>query len=162
MEHVKSDIKLSIAGEFTEKSLANDVRKYPGWERANELGFLSRAGIRDLLSVSLAGLVTLRPTINYIDSLPVKMFEYMSAGIPVIASNFPLWREIIEGYNCGICVDPLDPTAIAAAIDILAQDPEYARQMGQNGQKAVMEKFNWGAEEKKLMILYEKLLKEQP
>ena len=76
------------------------------------------------------------------------MFEYMSSGVPVIASNFPLWREIIEGNNCGICVDPLNPTAIATAIDTLAKDPDRARQMGRNGQKAVLEKFNWSAEEK--------------
>ena len=162
MEHVQSDITLSIAGEFTEKSLADEVRKYPAWKRTNELGYLNRPDVRDLLSVSLGGIVTLQPTINYIDSLPVKMFEYMSAGIPVIASNFPLWREIIEGNNCGICVDPLDPIAIAAAIDTLAMDPERARQMGRNGQKAVLEKFNWSAEEKKLVNLYEELFMEQP
>ena len=160
MEHVQSDTKLSIAGEFAEKSLADEVRKYRGWERTNELGYLDRNGVRDLLSDSLGGLVTLQPTINYIESLPVKMFEYMSAGIPVIASDFPLWRDIIVGNSCGICVDPLDPRAIAAAIDTLAKDPERARQKGQNGQKAVLEKFNWSAEEKKMLSLYENLLSE--
>lgn len=161
MEHVQSDIKMSIAGEFTEKDLADEVRGYPGWERIDELGYLDRAGVRDLLSSSLAGVVTLQPAINYLDSLPVKMFEYMSAGIPVIASKFPLWREIIEGKNCGICVDPLDSTAIAAAIDTLARDPQRAREMGQNGREAALEKFNWGVEEKKLLNLYENLLSEQ-
>ena len=38
--------------------------------------------------------------------MPVKMFEYMAAGLPVIASNFPLWESIINKYNCGICVNP--------------------------------------------------------
>jgi glycosyltransferase involved in cell wall biosynthesis len=161
MEHVQLDIKLSIAGDFAEKSLADEVRKYRGWERISELGYLDRTGVRDLLSSSLAGIVTFLPAPNHIDAQPNKMFEYMSAGIPVIASNFPLWREIIEGNNCGICVDPLDPTAIAAAIDALAEDPERARQMGQNGRKAVLGKFNWGAEEKKLMNLYENLLYDQ-
>lgn len=162
MEHVKSDIKLSIAGDFVDKHLADEVRRQKGWARTNEHGFLDRAGVRDLLSVSLAGLVTLQPTIHYIDSLPVKMLEYMSAGIPVIASNFPIWREIIEGNNCGICVDPLDPIAIATAIDVLVNDPDRARQMGQNGKKAVLEKFTWDTEEKKLLNLYENLLWEQP
>ena len=161
MEHVQSDIKFSIAGEFGEKDLADEVRKYRGWERINELGYLDRTGVRDLLSSSLAGIVTFLPAPNHIDAQPNKMFEYMSAGIPVIASNFPLWREIIEGNNCGICVNPLDPTAIAEAIDALAEDAARARQMGQNGRKAVLREFNWGAEEKKLMNLYENLLSER-
>ncbi len=61
--------------------------------------------------------MTLHPTANYMVSLPIKMFEYMAAGIPVITSNFLLWREIVEGNDCGLCVDPLGPKAIATAID---------------------------------------------
>lgn len=91
---------------------------------------------------------------NYVDAQPNKMFEYMSAGLPVIASNFPLWKEIIEGNQCGICVNPLEPKEIAAAIDWLTQNPEAAEQMGKNGRKAVEEKYNWQNEEEKLINLY--------
>ena len=111
------------------------------------------------MSRSVAGLVTLHPVINYLDALPIKMFEYMAAGIPVIASDFPLWREIVVGNQCGLCVDPMDPAAIARAIDHLAQHPDEACQMGENGRRAVLEKFNWAVEEKKLIQLYEDLLK---
>ena len=58
------------------------------------------------------------------------MFEYMSAGIPVICSNFPLWRDIIEKHQCGICVDPQNSSEIALAIDFLAQNPKEAKVMG--------------------------------
>ena len=81
----------------------------------------------------------------------------MSAGIPVIASNFPLWRDIIEGNDCGLCVDPLDPKAIAAAIDFLINNPERAQQMGENGQRAVTKYYNWSIEEAKLLDFYKKL-----
>ncbi|SUA50694.1 GDP-mannose-dependent alpha-(1-6)-phosphatidylinositol monomannoside mannosyltransferase [Oligella ureolytica] len=85
------------------------------------------------------------------------MFEYMSAGVPVIGSNFPLWKEIIEGNQCGLCVDPLEPQAIAEAIDYLVTHPAEAEQMGRNGQKAVHERYNWGIEEAKLLEFYNNL-----
>lgn len=158
MGYVQSNVELSIAGEFRDKGVADEVRSQPGWKRANEMGFQDRAGVRDLLSRTLAGIVTFHWAPNHIDAQPNKMFEYMSAGVPVIASDFPLWREIVEGNNCGICVDPLDPRAIASAIDALAKDQNQARQMGQNGQRAVWSKYNWGSEEAKLLDLYQNIL----
>jgi glycosyltransferase involved in cell wall biosynthesis len=88
------------------------------------------------------------------------MFEYMSAGVPVIASNFPLWREIVEGNDCGLCVNPLQPKEIAEAVDFLVANPERAKAMGRNGQRAVREKYNWGNEEMKLLSLYKQIFKE--
>jgi glycosyltransferase involved in cell wall biosynthesis len=158
MQHVKTDVRLQLGGSFSEKSVENTVRNCFGWSRVDELGWLSRAGVSAVLKYSVAGLVTLHPTINYMDALPVKMFEYMSAGIPVIASNFPLWREIIEGNDCGLCVDPLDPRAIAEAIDFLINNPDRAEQMGRNGQCAVNERYNWNVEERKLLELYSSLI----
>jgi glycosyltransferase involved in cell wall biosynthesis len=89
---------------------------------------------------------------------PVKLFEYMAAGLPVVASNFPLWKEIVEGNRCGITVDPLDPKAIAQAIEYLLAHPEEARQMGENGRRAVEEKYNWEKEAEKLLALYKELV----
>ena len=82
----------------------------------------------------------------------------MSAGIPVIASDFPLWREIIHGNDCGLLVDPLDPAAIAKAIDYLVTNPAEAQRMGTNGRKAVNERYNWGIEVQKLFAFYERTL----
>ena len=82
----------------------------------------------------------------------------MAMGLPVIASNFPLYREIAEGAKCGICVDPLNPEEIAGAIRCIIEHPAEAEQMGKNGRKVVEERYNWGMEEKKLLYLYQELL----
>lgn len=156
---VKDEVRLVLGGNFNEPGLDLLVKSLPGWSLVDEMGFLGRDGVSKLLSDSYAGLVTLQPTQNYIDSLPVKMFEYMAAGLPVIASNFPLWKDIIEVHNCGICVDPTKPEEIANAIDFLIGNPKLAKEMGENGKRTVNEKFNWKAEEKKLFDLYESLLK---
>ena len=147
-------IRLNLAGTFNDNAFEKQIKKLPQWERVNELGFLNRKHINEVLSNSIAGLVTLYPTLNYIDALPVKMFEYMNAGIPVIASNFPLWSEIVEGNNCGICVDPKNSRAIGDAIQYLIDNPLEAEQMGKNGLQAVRQKYNWTKEEKKLLKIY--------
>lgn len=158
MALAKTNVRLVLGGNFTEQHLRAEVERMKGWEAVDQLGFLSRSQVRDVLLRSIGGLVTLHPTPAYLDALPVKMFEYMSAGLPVIASDFPLWREIIAGSACGICVDPLDPSAIAVAIDRLVENPDLAREMGANGRRAVYERYNWNVEEKKLISLYGELL----
>lgn len=151
------DARLNLGGHFSDAKLQSDVESMAGWHRVSPLGFLSRPQVRDVLSRSIAGLVTFLPEANHLASQPNKMFEYMSAGLPVIASNFPMWRDIIEGHECGICVDPLDPKSIADAVDYLITNPETAKRMGRNGRRAVIERYNWGAEDSKLNALYSSL-----
>ena len=156
MGQVRDGVRLNLAGSFDDLAFKETVQAIPGWIHVNSLGLLGRAGVRDILGRSIGGLVTFHPAPNHIDAQPNKMFEYMSAGIPVIASDFPLWREIIDGNNCGHLVDPLDPAAIAEAIDFLVTNPAEAQLMGSNGRKAVFERYNWDLEEKKLFAFYEK------
>lgn len=158
---LRTPARLSLAGSFAEPELEAEVARYPGWNRVDALGHLDRQGVAAVMSGAFAGLVTLLPTASYRDALPVKMFEYMAAGIPVIASDFPLWRDIVEGNRCGLCVDPHDPTAIAAAIDFLADQRELAQEMGARGRRAVLERYNWENEAGKLAAFYTDLLAPQ-
>ncbi|MDH3349293.1 MAG: glycosyltransferase [Desulfobulbaceae bacterium] len=104
------------------------------------------------------GLAVLHAVPNYVESYPTKMFEYMALGLPVIVSDFPLYRKIIDKYKCGICVDPQDVDSIALAIQQLIENKAEALAMGKRGKKAVFESFNWGCETKKLLHFYEKIL----
>jgi glycosyltransferase involved in cell wall biosynthesis len=151
---LRSSARLDLAGVFSEPAVEAELKDHPGWQRVTKHGFLDRGGVHELMAHSVAGIVTLLPLPNHVDALPTKMFEYMSSGIPVIASHFPAWREIVEGNGCGICVDPLDPAAIAAAIDYLVSHPDIAQSMGERGRKAVREKYNWGVEAARLTDFY--------
>jgi glycosyltransferase involved in cell wall biosynthesis len=157
LEMLESDTRLVLCGRFDDERIRDDVSRYPGWNRVDDKGWLSRESLREVLRQSAAGLVTLHPRENYMEAYPIKMFEYMSAQVPVISSNFPLWREIVEGHDCGVCVDPLQPHAIAEAIDYLIENPRRARQMGENGRRAIEGTYNWRAEERKLIHFYERL-----
>jgi glycosyltransferase involved in cell wall biosynthesis len=162
LQFTRTVVRLNLVGSFSDRALEAEVKALPGWQHVNEHGYLNRDGVRDVLGRSLGGLVTLHPIVNYLDSLPVKMFEYMIAGIPPIVSDFPLWREIVVKGGCGVCVDPLDPVAIAGAIDDLIADRAQAERMGMNGRKAVLSTYNWPAEERKLLAFYSELTDRAP
>ena len=157
MGMVKSNARLQLAGNFNEPEVESAARADSGWKQVDAFGFVDREHVRDILARCSGGLVTFLPSPNHIEAQPNKMFEYMSASVPVIASKFPLWQEIVEGNSCGICVDPLNPKAIAEAIDFLVNNPEEAEEMGRNGQIAVQEYYNWSVEESKLLVLYKSL-----
>jgi glycosyltransferase involved in cell wall biosynthesis len=158
MSLTRSGARLNLVGPFSDQVLRQEVLTKPGWADVNEMGSLGRESVRGVLARSMAGLVTFLPEPNHVNAQPNKMFEYMSAEVPVIASHFPLWREIIEGADCGLCVDPEDPAEIALAIDRLVNHPDEARRMGENGRRAVLDRYNWPAEERKLIRLYRDMI----
>jgi glycosyltransferase involved in cell wall biosynthesis len=124
-------------------------------ERIEVLGWLPRDGVAAVLREARVGLLVLHPVRAHLESLPIKLFEYLAAGIPVVASDFPLWRELIG--DAGILVDPLDANAIAAAVETLLADPAEAERMGARGREAVLTRFSWEREAETLLDLYERL-----
>jgi glycosyltransferase involved in cell wall biosynthesis len=154
---IRSGCNLKLAGRFVSQNYENKVKNNL-CEKVELLGCLDREDVKNLYKESMAGLVTLYPISNYVTSLPIKMFEYMSAGIPVIASNFPLWKEIIEKNQCGLCVNPESSVEIASAIKFIVDNPQRAEQMGQNGRRVVEQKYNWENESRRLLHFYEKIL----
>ncbi|MGH8249546.1 MAG: glycosyltransferase family 4 protein [Steroidobacteraceae bacterium] len=150
--------RLDFAGSYSPASLEAELSALPGWSRVRYHGWATRPEVAKLLSEARAGLVVLQPTQNYPDAYPVKMFEYMAAGVPVIASDFPLWRSIVDGARCGLLVDPTDSTAIAAAMHWILEHPSEAEAMGRRGRSAVEQTYNWTRESEKLLRLYSKLM----
>ncbi|MBN2778887.1 MAG: glycosyltransferase family 4 protein [Bacteroidales bacterium] len=151
-----TSLKLDLAGEVTDDYLS-ELQSISGWQQVNLLGFIDRKQSQDVKNSSVAGIVTFLAEPNHINAQPNKIFEYMASGLPVIGSNFPLWKIIIEDNHCGICVDPTSPAEISNAINYLADNPKIAKQMGENGKRLVQEKYNWGIEEKKLYEFYSNL-----
>lgn len=113
-------------------------------------------GLRRIAAADV-GLCVLQPDPNYVASLPTKLFEYMMMGVPAVVSDFPLWRAIVQDADCGIAVDPTDPGAVARGVKSLLDDPERRTRMGENGRQAVLDKYNWETESRRLLRLYENM-----
>jgi glycosyltransferase involved in cell wall biosynthesis len=125
-----------------------------GAKQVTYLGNLDPATLASVYSQSFAGFALLHPGPTFNLALPIKLFEYMAAGIPVIASNFDLWRDIIEKHDCGFCIDPFDIEGICEKVNFLKLNPEVAREMGQRGRDAVKLHYNWEGEARKLIAVY--------
>ncbi len=88
---------------------------------------------------------------------PIKLFQYLMAGLPVVACDFPGMRQIVEGEGVGICVSPKNPEQIAAAINRLCADEALYSRMKGNALRVAKEKYNWGVESRKILDLFERL-----
>jgi glycosyltransferase involved in cell wall biosynthesis len=106
----------------------------------------------------LAGLSLFPPSPHYLHKELTKFFEYMGAGIPILCSNFPTWRTLVENTGAGLCVDPQDPAAIAQAISYLIRHPQEAERMSANGRRAFETRYNWEGEAAKLLDVYDHIL----
>lgn len=153
-----SEARLIIAGKISPDFYSKKLLEMTPSNSVDYMGHVSRSVVRDVLSKSKAGIVTYLPLPNHINAQPNKLFEYMSSGVPVIASNFPLWREIIEDNKCGIVVNPQDEQEIANAINYILSHNDEAESMGSNGRRAVREKYNWENESKTLKEIYRSLI----
>jgi glycosyltransferase involved in cell wall biosynthesis len=151
-----TDIQLDLAGTIP-AALLEILEQSEGWRNVRPLGYINRQESLQVKGEVAAGMVTFLPLPNHVNAQPNKIFEYMASGLPVIGSNFPLWKEIIEENECGICVDPMDPTSVRNGIVAVLGDPERARKMGENGKRMVLEKYNWNAEALKLVKVYRQL-----
>jgi glycosyltransferase involved in cell wall biosynthesis len=151
------DAKLLIVGNCSPVQLMDEMKDRDRRDHMRYLGYKGRKEIGELLTSTRAGIVALQPKQNYLYSFPTKLFEYMSAGLPVIASDFPIVREIVDADELGLLVDPTDPVAIAGAMDWILDHPQEAEAMGERGRKAVLSRYNWEIEARKLVTAYARL-----
>ncbi len=152
------DVRLILAGPFETAETEKMVRQLAGWQKVDYRGVISRSEVHEIMAVSQAGLLFFHPEPNHVDAQPNKMFEYMSAGLPVLASDFPLWRQILEKAGAGKQVNPFDVKAIAGVIEWVLSNPVLAASMGEKGRQAVLTQYQWRHEERKLLKLYAELL----
>lgn len=160
---LKPEAKLVFVGSFEstafEKKIHELVFENGLEDKVVFKGKVPFEKIEEHLAKASIGIIPYLPVPNHLVCLPNKLFEYMAAGVAVIASDFPHYRKVVESSNSGLMINPERPQSIAKAILTLLEDPEQVRELGESGKEAFAEKYNWDIEEKKLLAFYKKLLK---
>jgi glycosyltransferase involved in cell wall biosynthesis len=156
------DAELTVVGGIP-ADLRPELEAKPGWARVDYRGPLP---FDEMLQAMLEARVAVLPflaTAHHLTSYPNKLFEYMAAGLPVVATDMPHWRELVGDVGCVRWVDPERPETMAQAIGDLLNDPEEAEEMGRRGREAVEDRrLSWEAESRKLIELYRDLLARPP
>jgi glycosyltransferase involved in cell wall biosynthesis len=148
--------RLLLIGDFgrAHPGFRAELEALPGWSRVTYLGRLSRDEVQARLGQAKVGITLLGPRPEHPDAIGNKTFEYMAAGLPVVASDYPVWRRVVGDERAGLTVEPQDPARIAAALTHLFDTPAEAEEMGRRGRRAVLERYNWTAEGERLVELY--------
>ena len=156
----KANVKLICVGNFTDELNKNEINNFLAENPTKNVvftGHVSHLKVVGYINNSKASLCVLQPIPRYEKAVPIKVFEYMACGLPVVASNFSEIAKVVKEADCGILVDPTNIDEIAKAITYLLEHSEEAKRMGDNGRRAVEEKYNWERMEEKLLKLYEGL-----
>jgi glycosyltransferase involved in cell wall biosynthesis len=93
---------------------------------------------------------------NFSYALPNKLFEYLAAGLPVLAADYPETARIVTGYEVGLTFDPYSPQSIAASLNRLIEDSVLRARFADNA-RAALEDMRADREWHKLVALYEGL-----
>lgn len=156
-----NDTNYILAGPSTDKYIST-LKKMDGWHKVDYLGLIPKEEVEDkIYNHSSVGMA-----LNFSQQLTKgkgtlgnnKFFEYMLSGIPIICSNYELWKEIVDNNKCGIAVDPNDYKEVREAIKFILSNPDIAKTMGQNGKSAIMKQYNWEKQGEILIDIYSEIV----
>jgi len=152
--------RLILAGIFTPESekLKFNVYAKDVISSINYIGWIPYEKIPQVYRDADIGLAVLLPEPRYVAATPIKLFEYMACGLPVIASDFPSISAIVDDAKCGLLVDPrADLSETIKTIEFWWQNSAIPQSLGEGGRKAILLKFNWENQSNCLVKLYRDL-----
>jgi glycosyltransferase involved in cell wall biosynthesis len=149
---LNGEVELWLLGKFDNLMFEKQCRGLPGFKYTKYFGYMPMNEVYSYMKQADIGMCTLYPTKNHLTSWPVKAFEYMSCGKPIIMSNFSYWKELFK--ENALFVDPTNSQEIANLIDNIIKNPEQTIEMGNYNRKIVLEKYSWEIESKKLLLFY--------
>jgi len=160
VHELPEDVRLVLLGHgMLAEPLRRSVEAEGLQERVLIAGPIPQAELHEWTASADLGVLVLDP-VNLSKRLALanKIFEYMAAGIPILATDLPENRRIIDQCECGWLIPDWDPAALAGHIARILADPEEMTRRGANGRRWFEERFNWDEESKQLLAALEVLL----
>lgn len=147
-------VELWLLGRWESDAFKKECEGMSGYQHTKFLGLVSPDEVYEFIQAADIGACTFRPVPNYLQSFPIKIFEYLASGKPVIASDFPYWQKNFkEGVKF---VAPESAESIAKGIEELLQTDLI--QLGAEGKAMVQRDFSWSTDEAVLVETYNTLL----
>lgn len=141
------------------------LASYSGWSKVDYKGVVAHDEAESVLEHASIGIALLKFNNNVFEKRGTqgntKIYEEMAAGLPIICSSSDVWKDMIERYECGICVNPESVDEVRDAIVFLMENPLIAQAMGVRARRAVEKEYSWLTQEKNLLSLYDLLLHKQ-
>lgn len=147
-----------VVGRPDTPSYPDELKSLPGWDLMRYEGIVPMARVRQLLGEARVALCLNQPRADFVDLATNKLFEYMAVGLPVVATDIPYWRQLIEETGCGMVVTGADAGELAIAVRWLVEHPSEAQAMGAKGREAAEQRYNWASEERELLAVYDRIL----
>ncbi len=159
MKYTTSNVKLWLLGKWEDEEYRNQCMNSAGWTNVEYIGFIPFGEHYKYIKASDVGIVTFLPFKNHINAMPNKPFEYMACKKPIIMSNFSLWENLFSGV--ALYTNPTDSLEIAKNIDNIINNDELRLEMGVKGRQYVEREYSWEAESKRLIEMYNNLLRKK-
>jgi glycosyltransferase involved in cell wall biosynthesis len=138
-------------GQIDRLNLTSYVRRI-GWD-----SYVPAADMTPYYRAADVGLALFNPDPNYLQSIPTKFFEYLHFGLPIVCSDFPLWRQFIERHECGVVIPPGDAKAGLRVLRRWLNSPAEYRYFSEAAREAAAQ-YQWSLMGEQLVQLYDDLL----
>jgi glycosyltransferase involved in cell wall biosynthesis len=150
------DAELWLLGDWENVEFESLCKTSGGWHKTRYLGKKKLDEVYGYLKLADVGIALLYPIKNYLTSLPVKAFEYMALGLPMILSDFPFWIETFTG--CAEFANPFKPDEIVTKLKLLLTDTQHSAKLGSTSRQMIENGYSWEVESTKLINLYKEIL----
>lgn len=157
----KAKCKLILAGSFSSEEYHSECMRMVEYSVVDYRGHVNHEDVAKIIMEARIGISVLRNVGQYatLSNFPIKVLEYCYQGVPVFLNRTVFHNEMADKYRFAVCVDPDDINEYAEKITEYIDDVDKLQEMGNHGYNMVINEFNWNNDLKRLLDLYQSMVR---